>query len=571
LIVTRDKVPESTGEITVYFTLLGDSDHEDTEVHRLKDGNLETWVPTTAYVVDSPAVVLDIFEKVMEEYGWDYKNSGNYISEVNGLAEFDNGRNSGWMYTLNGIHSELGVAEQALEEGDVIVFHYTDDYTTEEYNTGEEVSIAFVEGLIEDIGTVTLDSETAIGAARAAYEKLTEEQQAQVSNYSDLLDAEAALKSLKDELHKIEDIYKETGDSLEKLAEETAPTVGTMGGEWMVIGLERSGRDVTDEYYDNVVAYVKENMNDKGQLHARKSTDNSRVILGLTAAGYDPTDVAGYNLLEGLTDMDYVTWQGNNGAMFALMAFDSHDYEIPIAPAGADQVTREKLVAEILRVQLDNGGWALSGTKSDVDMTGMAIQALAPYYETNEKVKAAVDKALAYLSEVQLDNGGFSSIDGICAESCAQVIVALTALGINPHTDERFVKNGTSVVEALCQFYAGEGAFKHVPGAGKDAMATEQSYYALAAYFRFLDGKTSLYDMSDVVLNETQEPDEGEGNEGQKPGEGEGNEGQKPDEGEGNESQKPNTGDDNNIILWISLMMIAAGAVVVLMGKKEIS
>lgn len=56
------------------------------------------------------------------------------------LAEIDNGNNSGWMYTLNGAHPDLSVDQQYLEEGDVIVFHYTDDYTKEDWNSGVTVS-----------------------------------------------------------------------------------------------------------------------------------------------------------------------------------------------------------------------------------------------------------------------------------------------------------------------------------------------------------------------------------------------------------------------------------------------
>lgn len=575
LIVTRENVPESTGEITVYFTMLGDSDHEDTAdlVHTLKDNNLETWVPTTAYTVDSPVVVLDIFEKVMDEYGWTFKNSGNYISEVNGLAEFKNGATSGWMYTLNGVHSELGVAEQTLEDGDIIVFHYTDDYTIEDYSTGEEVKVEFVEGLIADIGTVSLDSADAVYAARISYEKLTEEQKAQVTNYKQLLDAEAVLKTLKEELIQLEGIYVTTGDNLESIANKTTPIVGTYAGEWLVIGLERSGRVVPSGYYNNVISYVNENINEKGQIHPRKSTDNARVVLGLTAAGYDSTDVAGYNLLEGLTDMDYVTWQGNNGAIYALLAFDAHDYEIPDAPAGADQVTRDKLVYEIIASQLTDGGWNVSKsqTTADADMTGMAIQALAPYYSTNEDVRVAIDKALAYLSNTQLDNGSFGSSDGSSVESCAQVIVALTALGINPDTDARFVKNGHSVIDALCTFYLGDGNFAHVLNGNKDSMATEQAYYALTAYFRLLNGQTSLYDMSDVVFgdNDANKPSDNTGDI-DKPSDNTGN---KPGTDTDNDSDKdsnkkpgfisPGTGDFTDGAGMASLWIVIAVAVLV--------
>ena len=290
-------------------------------------------------------------------------------------------------------------------------------------------------------------------------------------------------------------IYEATGAYIKALG---TPSVGSVGGEWMVIDLTRSGYDCPDGYYENVVNYVNANINDKEQLHRSKSTDNSRVILALTSAGYDVTDVDGHNLLMGLTDMTYVKKQGINGPIWALIAFDCYDYEIPVNADATEQVSREKLISFILEKQLADGGWALSGTVADPDMTGMALQSLAPYYNTNPDVKAAVDKAIVCLSDKQYDNGGYGSIDGVCSESCAQVIVALTALGIDPETDSRFVKNGVSVVDAMCLFAVESGGFAHIPDAGINGMATEQGQYALAAYFRFLENKSSLYDMTDV-------------------------------------------------------------------------
>lgn len=354
-----------------------------------------------------------------------------------------------------------------------------------------------VEELISSIGTVTVFNYKKINVAREAYDALTDSQKTLVENYSVLTDAENSFATLladaSDADHKV--IYEATGTYINSLG---TPSVGSTGGEWMVIDLTRSGYDCPDGYYENVVEYVNENINDKEQLHRSKSTDNSRVILALTAAGYDVTDVDGHNLLMGLTDMTYVKKQGINGPIWALIAFDCYNYEIPVNADTTEQVTREKLIAVILEKQLADGGWAMSGTVADPDMTGMAIQSLAPYYNTNAEVKAAVDKAILCLSEKQYDNGGYGSIDGVCSESCAQVIVALTALGINPETDSRFVKNGVSVVDAMCLFAVEGGGFAHIPDGGINGMATEQSYYALAAYFRFLEDKTSLYDMTDV-------------------------------------------------------------------------
>lgn len=356
--------------------------------------------------------------------------------------------------------------------------------------------IETVEDLIDAIGAnVTLDSEAAITAAKSAYDALSDEDKALVD--ADKVDALTAaiirLNQLKhaDLMANLDTIYKTTGDFMATLG---TPTVNSTGGEWMVIGLARSGRTVPAGYYDNVVEYVKAKADANERLHPTKVTDNARVILALTAIGKDVTNVGGHNLLKGLDSMDYVQAQDINGPIFTLIALDSHNY-----PTMGD-VTREKLIQVILDAQLNDGGWNLSAENADPDMTAMAIQALAPYYKTNETVKAAVDKALEALSALQRTDGGFDSWDTVNSESCAQVIVALTALGIDPTADSRFVKNGHTVLDALAGFYVTGGGFRHTAGGERNDMATEQGYYALAAYYRFANTQTRLYDMSDVTI-----------------------------------------------------------------------
>ena len=356
--------------------------------------------------------------------------------------------------------------------------------------------IETVEDLIDAIGAnVTLDSEAAITAAKSAYDALSDEDKALVD--ADKVDALTAaiirLNQLKhaDLMANLDTIYKTTGDFMATLG---TPTVNSTGGEWMVIGLARSGRTVPAGYYDNVVEYVKAKADANERLHPAKVTDNARVILALTAIGKDVTNVGGHNLLKGLDNMDYVQTQDINGPIFTLIALDSHNY-----PTMGD-VTREKLIQVILDAQLPDGGWNLSGENADPDMTAMAIQALAPYYKTNETVKAAVDKALEALSALQRTDGGFGSWGTVNSESCAQVIVALTALGIDSTADSRFVKNGHTVLDALAGFYVTGGGFRHTAGGERNDMATEQGYYALAAYYRFANGQTRLYDMSDVTI-----------------------------------------------------------------------
>lgn len=194
--------------IQVSFTLLGDDQHEDGDVHTYSAGNLQTWVEGADYEVSKDATVKDVLDMVLEQNEMTCENpSGNYVKSItrNGitLGEYTNGTFSRWMYLLNGKHSGLGVAEQNLEEGDEIIFHYTDDFT-KEGNTPDEPSedeknkeaADKVINLINEIGTVTLERESNIKAARVAYEALTDVQKGLVDNYAVLEAAETRYQEL---------------------------------------------------------------------------------------------------------------------------------------------------------------------------------------------------------------------------------------------------------------------------------------------------------------------------------------------------------------------------------------
>ena len=264
------------------------------------------------------------------------------------------------------------------------------------------------------------------------------------------------------------------------------------------------------------------------------------------ADGKDPADVGGYDLLAKLADMDKVTYQGLNGAIFALIALDSAGYEVPAAAEDANQTSREALVAYILDKQLSDGGWALSGDSADPDMTAMAVQALAAYRD-DAAVQAAVDKAVQTLSDMQLSDGGYSSWGTVNSESCAQVIIALTTLGIDPAKDSRFIKYGLSLLDALCAYYK-DGGFCHTRDGAVDDIATEQALCALTAYARLLNGQTALYDMTDLAAGIT-------------PAE--------PDAQEPAEEQEPAA--QNGAVVWIvvAAAAAAAGAAVIAASKRR--
>lgn len=299
----------------------------------------------------------------------------------------------------------------------------------------------------------------------------------------------------------LDSAVRESGAYL--LSATPRPQVGSIGGEWAVIGLARSGCAVPQDYWDNYYAAVEAYVKDcKGVLHEKKYTEYSRVILALTAIGADPTDVGGYDLTAPLADFDNTVWQGINGPIWALIALDSGGYGIPAAPAGARQATRQMYVDEILARQLQSGGWNLNGRggagEADADVTGMALQALAAYRD-QAAVKAAVDKALACLSGLQRPDGGFSAQGAANSESTDQVIVALCALGVDLN-DSRFVKNGHTLPDALFSFRQSDGSFLHTAAGGNNQMASEQGLYTLAAIQRARTGKSGLYQMNDVTI-----------------------------------------------------------------------
>lgn len=272
--------------------------------------------------------------------------------------------------------------------------------------------------------------------------------------------------------------------------------------EWEALGYARSGADTTTfakRYLSDAATFLKSG----DAFGYGRTTDYSRVALAVTALGGDASNLDGYNILTQLSDFATTTKQGLNGAVFALLAVDANpDYQFTQSTvAGGTSTTKQNLVDYIMDKEMSDGGWNLYGSTSDVDITAMTLQALAPY-KNQAKVKTAIDRAVQFLSTKQDANGGYTSYGTVNVESADQVVVALTALGINP-TSADFTKNGKNLLDNILTFHIAGSGFSHTLGGAVNSMATEQSYYAIVAYNRYLNGQDSLYNMADAKTNTT--------------------------------------------------------------------
>ena len=258
--------------------------------------------------------------------------------------------------------------------------------------------------------------------------------------------------------------------------------------EGYLIGLGRAGYPVNgglySRYYDSVREYLVTHNN-----RFESVTECAKVVAALNAIGYDPTNIDGVNITDQLNEIN--DQMGVYGFAYVLIAIDTKGYGLS---------ARDTYIAKILEAQLNNGAWGWNGTSADIDTTGIVLAALAPYYNSNDAVKEAVNRAIDYLSKVQCKDGAFASGMDENSNSTALVVLGLSELGIDASSDARFVKNGVSAVDALCSFSVGNEGFGWIDNVEVNDYATNQSYYALGSYFRHISGMKRLFDMT---------PDEG--------------------------------------------------------------
>ncbi|NDL67182.1 DUF4430 domain-containing protein [Anaerotalea alkaliphila] len=380
----------------------------------------KTILSATQHTVEAGETVLSFTEKVLADRGIPYQVQGGYVRSIDGLAEFDHGPESGWMFSVNTAYPQTGASATRVRSGDSIRWSYTADLGVDLGATSK----------------VTATEETAAGLALEEVRK----------------GAVAWILANRD--FRIHDNF----------------------ADWDALALARSKETVPAAYGTALQALLEETGGD-----FRLVTDQARILLAATALGQDPQDLFGHDLLAKTLANGNMLLQGVNGPIHALLALDSGTFA---EPAGA-LWTREKLLGEILKAQKTAGGWALDqdpAAPGDIDLTAMALTALAPYRD-QEAVDRATEEALAWLDLQTFGN----------SESAAQTILALTTLGQDP--------SEMDLLTILLAYRQEDGGFAHGGDGGSDPIATQQALMALEAYRRFQEGEPAFYHMADAAAD----------------------------------------------------------------------
>lgn len=266
-------------------------------------------------------------------------------------------------------------------------------------------------------------------------------------------------------------LQEANADSVQQWVEDTLAAQAAGGSaDWYILALSQS----KESYDTSAYAAALRDYIAQGTDGAMK---RQRIALALLAAAPDS-----HGSLEPLLN-ETLGAQGIMSLVFGLhLQNNSVQSDTPI----------DQTVNRLVDLQLTDGGWALSGARSDADVTAMVIQALAPH-RSAPAVENAISHALKRLSAMQLENGGYQSYGTPNPESAAQVWMALSALDIDALTDARFLKNGCSVYDAILSFQCGNGQFSHTLGGVANSMANVQVFMALTAYEIMQNEHRSIY------------------------------------------------------------------------------
>ncbi|PGO29666.1 cell wall anchor protein [Bacillus cereus] len=451
---------------------------------------------------------LSLLQKVMgDKVESETMSFGTYVKGIDGLMA---GATSAWLYDVNDQSAEVGADSYKLKSGDVVVFRFVSDWSNISQETLKETLDKFGTckteepdgGKPEEPKSEGQDDKTPDGKNQGDQDGKTPDGKKQGDqdgktpdgkNQGDqdgkTLDGEnqGDQDSKKPEQPKQENVQipaKQLEEAISKTSEKMLQD--GIESDWVAVALSRSGKNVPIEAKLNYVKSVTEKV--EKRINRFSATDLARTIIMMNAMSADPKNVGGHNLVQKLYESDKVN--SVTGYAFALLAFDTKKYEIPVE----SKWNRVALVEALLNNQHTDGGWTYnsSGSKdsaSSVDVTGMVLSALAPYQERSD-VKPAIQKAVTYLYNEQLQNGGFSADGQENSNSTAQAIIGLSL--VKDVDQNRLHK----AMQNLLSYQLSNGEFKWLPSdQNGNGMATEQ---ALLALLQFKEMGKSIYDWSNV-------------------------------------------------------------------------
>ncbi|MBQ3064767.1 MAG: hypothetical protein IJC98_00870 [Clostridia bacterium] len=247
-------------------------------------------------------------------------------------------------------------------------------------------------------------------------------------------------------------------------------TVG-YGDEWYMLYLSQSGSYDFSEYEAHLCTYLR-------TKRIGSASSKQKYALCLAAIGSNDAYIS--SVLD-----NSIGTQGIMSLIFGLHLLNNGYHSAAY--------TEEQTISEILALQLEDGGWAVSGDTGNADVTAMAIQALAPHIRISDAIRDAVDRAVSCLSVLSLPEGDYVSYGTANAESAAQVLIALSSVGIDALQDERFIKNGNTLLDVIEKYRLSDGSFCHEKKGTASEMATVQVFGAMAAYRRYINGERCLY------------------------------------------------------------------------------
>ncbi|AZV67138.1 DUF4430 domain-containing protein [Bacillus cereus] len=464
---------------------------------------------------------LSLLQKVMgDKVESETMSFGTYVKGIDGLMA---GATSAWLYDVNDKSAEVGADSYKLKSGDVVVFRFVSDWSNMSQETLKETLDKFGTCKTEEPkpegenGKPTVEPKPEGESGKPTVEpkpedengKPTVEPKPEGENGKPTVEPKPEdengkrtvepkpegqddKKTEQPKQENIQDPSAQLNEAISKTSDKMLQD--GIESDWVAVALSRSGKNVPIEAKLNYVKSVTEKV--EKRINRFSATDLARTIIMMNAMSADPKNVGGHNLVQKLYESDKVN--SVTGYAFALLAFDTKKYEIPVE----SKWNRVALVEALLNNQHTDGGWTYnsSGSKdsaSSVDVTGMVLSALAPYQERSD-VKPAIQKAVAYLYNEQLQNGGFSADGQENSNSTAQAIIGLSL--VKDVDQNRLHK----AMQNLLSYQLSNGEFKWLPSdQNGNGMATEQ---ALLALLQFKEMGKSIYDWSNVDAGDVIKP-----------------------------------------------------------------